>query len=62
MFSPLSLAIAVTGGIYLLFSGAGSLRRRLIQKYTGVEDVPFLGIPRRMNSKIKGTALVCGGR
>jgi hypothetical protein len=64
MFLPLLLAtVAVAAGIYfVLSSSVRSLRRKLIQKETGVADVPFLGISRPEDRKIQGTAVVCGGR
>ncbi|KAF8232122.1 hypothetical protein L208DRAFT_1436786 [Tricholoma matsutake] len=54
--------VTFSGGICLLLSSCTSLlRRKLIQKHTGVADVPFLGIERRTGCKIQGTAVVCGG-
>ncbi|KAF8219398.1 hypothetical protein L208DRAFT_1418297, partial [Tricholoma matsutake] len=47
---------------YLLLSSYTTLlRRKLIQKHTGLADVPFLGIERRSEHKFQGTAVVCGG-
>ena len=61
MFSSLSV-VAITTAFYLLSYGARSLRRKLLQKETIVADVPFLGHARQKDHKIKGTAVVCGGR
>ena len=56
-------AIAIFGVFYLLISYVGrSFRRTFVQKYTGMADLPFLGIARSKDRKIRGTAVVCGGR
>jgi hypothetical protein len=60
--SPLSFA-AVFAGTYLFLSYCvRSLRHRLLQEQTGVLDVPSLGVYRPADRKIRGTAVVCGGR
>lgn len=60
---PLIAIVAASGGIYLLLSScASSLRRWLIEKYTGVADVAFLGFARPKEHKIQGVAVICGGR
>jgi len=38
------------------------LRRKLLEKETAVADLPFLGEARPKGQKIKGTAVICGGR
>ena len=64
MFSPPKpLAIlTISGVICLLYSCFNSLRRKLTQKHPGVADVASLGSARPKDSKIQGTAVVCGGR
>lgn len=56
---PLLLAAPLV--IYLLWRFAGRLMRLyFIRKYTTIEGLPVLGLKR--DQKIKGTAVVCGGR
>jgi hypothetical protein len=63
---PLPALLVVAGvfsGIYLLLSSCTrSMRQKLIQKQTGMADIPFVGIARPKDSKLRGTAVVCGGR
>jgi hypothetical protein len=58
MFLPLPLATIVVAPGSIL-SCPLLLRRKLIQKETGVTDVPLLGISRPADRKIQGTAVVC---
>jgi hypothetical protein len=62
MFFELLAVVAVPGTLYLLTSCASSWRRRLIQRHTGMADIPFLDIARPADHKIPGSAVVCGGR
>ncbi len=39
-----------------------ALRRKLLQRQTCVDDIPYLGCSRLLKQKIKGTAVICGGR
>jgi hypothetical protein len=38
------------------------VRNKLRATLTAIDDIPLLGIPRKDGLKIKGTAVVCGGR
>ena len=42
--------------------GGGLLRRYFVRKYTVIDDLPYIAEPRPENQKVKGTAVVCGGR
>ena len=61
--SPFLSLLTVFGGLYLLLPAcARALHRKLVKKQTGLADIPFLGEARAKDRKIKGTAVVCGGR
>jgi hypothetical protein len=65
MFSltPSVSLLTAFGGLYLLLPAcARALHRKLVEKQTGLADIPFLGEARTKDRKIKGTAVVCGGR
>ena len=38
------------------------LHRYIVKNNTVVYDIPNLGVPRRDESRLKGTAVICGGR
>jgi hypothetical protein len=38
------------------------VRKKHIAQKTGLLDLPLLGAPRKDNTKIGGTAVICGGR
>ena len=53
------LAAALYAELMLLHS---LVRRKMVAQQTGLLDLPLLGEPRKDAKKIKGTAVVCGGR
>ncbi len=49
--------------VYYLFSLLGrALRRHFLLKQTYVKNIDALGLPRTAAQKIRGTAVICGGR
>ena len=54
-----ALAAALYAGLVLLHS---IVRRKMVAQQTGLLDLPLLGESRKDAKKIKGTAVVCGGR
>ncbi|KIY64472.1 hypothetical protein CYLTODRAFT_380853 [Cylindrobasidium torrendii FP15055 ss-10] len=51
-----------TVALYVLFPVIwNALRRWLIAKESAFYDLRFLGVPRPTESKLKGTAVICGG-
>jgi hypothetical protein len=63
MFSRIDLTAFYALVLYNVFTYLGRyLRRKQFEKETAVTDLPFLGEARPKNQKIKGTAVICGGR
>jgi hypothetical protein len=63
MLSTIVLTAFCAVTLYQLSTYLGRyLRRKLIEKETALADLPFLGEARPKEQKIKGTAVVCGGR
>jgi hypothetical protein len=63
MLSTVSLFAFCAIAIYQLSIYFGRyLRCKLIEKETALADLPFLGVARPKEQKIRGTAVVCGGR
>ncbi|KAJ7210460.1 hypothetical protein GGX14DRAFT_363328, partial [Mycena pura] len=49
--------------VYLILSSAWHLlRRRLLAKHIGRDNLPLLQVGRRPDQKIEGVAVICGGR
>ena len=60
--TPVKISIALVA-LPILWRVSGTLLRRLlIRKLTVVEDLKNLGQPRLPGQRIKGSAVVCGGR
>ena len=38
------------------------LRGYFVRRFTTLEDLPLLGVPRADGEKVRGTAVICGGR
>jgi hypothetical protein len=63
MLSTFSLLAFCAAVLYKLSTYFGRyLRRKQIENDTALGDLPFLGEARPKGQKIKGTAVVCGGR
>ena len=60
--TPLLVAAAVVGGLATVNLVAKLVRQHVfIPKYTVLNDLASLGTPRK-GQKLKGQAVVCGGR
>ena len=56
-------AYAAIPAVYVLLRFLGKcLRAYLLRKHTVLYDIPKLGGPRPDEKRIKGTAVICGGR
>ena len=62
--SPITVAIvALPIIVTVLWKVGGSLLRDyFLRRYTVVKDLPNAGTPRQDEERIKGTAVICGGR
>jgi len=57
------LVLATPVVLYLLLLLAWTLlRQHFLVKETAIPDLPLLGNSRENEDKIKGTAVICGGR
>jgi hypothetical protein len=63
MLSTISFVAFCAIALHQLSAYLGrSLRRKQIEKETALADLLFLGEARPKGQKIKGTAVICGGR
>jgi len=63
MYFPSLLIVPQLAGICIILNYlARSLRKYLLKKETILLDLPLLGKAREEADKIKGTAVICGGR
>lgn len=60
--SYLTLAFAAATVYIFWHFGGKALQRHLTQHFTVAYDIPRVGNERREDERIKGTAVVCGGR
>jgi len=59
----LLLPVAASIAFYLLLLATWKwFRQQLLAKEVAHSDLPFLGVSRDDKDKIKGTAVICGGR
>ena len=55
-----TVAFFILAGVWKF--GAKALRNHLFYKYTILGDIGDLGSPRDSKDRLKGTAVICGGR
>ena len=49
--------------IFIIYKATAILvSKKLRRTLTALDDIPLLGIPRKDELKIRGTAVICGGR
>jgi hypothetical protein len=54
--------LSMVAAYYVLLLVGRASRRKLLQRQTAVIELAIFGTPRKHNGKIRGTAVIAGGR